>query len=117
MKLNEELAYLVGVFTGDGSLYKSDNSLRVEFSDGSTIPNELIYSKKFLENIAKILKKNFGVKVKIRKRKNKFIVKFRSKFFCEWLKSFGFKPVKNLLILIYPKYWPKANMRYVFGVV
>ncbi|MFH1630598.1 MAG: LAGLIDADG family homing endonuclease [Candidatus Aenigmatarchaeota archaeon] len=92
MLIDEELSYLLGVFAGDGSLYKSGHSFRVEFSDGTSVTSELKYSLCFMRNIRRIIVRNFKSNPRIRRIDNKFIVRFRNKLFVDWLMSFGFSP-------------------------
>jgi hypothetical protein len=92
MKISNDLSYLLGVFAGDGSLYYSGGSPRVEFCDGSSVENEIKYSEEFLHNIVTIIRQNFDIAPKIFRKGNQFIIKFRNKAFCEWLMNFGFRP-------------------------
>lgn len=91
--LKDEIAYLLGVFVGDGSLYKSGRNTRFEFSDGSLVEEELKYSRQFLEKLSGILNQYFYVETVPFRKNNKYVIKFRKK---SLVKIFGeyfeFKP-------------------------
>jgi len=91
-KLTEELAYLLGAFVADGSLYKSGHGLRVEFSDGTSVKEELHFSKKFVTRLRNLIEKYFDFNIRIHRKNNKYVLKFRNKKFANWIQSFGFLP-------------------------
>ncbi|MFH0986538.1 MAG: LAGLIDADG family homing endonuclease [Candidatus Micrarchaeota archaeon] len=92
MKLDKELVYLAGVWAGDGCFYKTGNSLRVEFTDGTSVEKEIKYSYEFLDEIRKIIKRHFNKDTKIFRRNNRLIIQFRDKKFFDFLLYVGFKP-------------------------
>ena len=75
-----KFAYLYGYFVADGSYYKDSSGTRFEFSDGTSIKEELMYSFKFINRIRvlfeDILQKEIS---EIRKRENRYVLSFRSK--------------------------------------
>lgn len=92
MKLSPRLAYLIGVFVGDGSLYTSGGSPRIEISDGTSVEKELKYSTAFMKNLQTIIFNLFGKKTKLIKKQNKIVLKFRCTSFSNFLGSLGFLP-------------------------
>ena len=95
MRLSTDLAYLLGVFAGDGSMYYSGGSTRIEIIDGTHVEEEIKYSREFLKNIQEIIYRLFNKKTTIIRKGNKLVLRFRSKRFTETLVEFGFSPGKK----------------------
>lgn len=96
---NPKFAYFMGFFAADGSYYRDGSSCRFEFSDGSSVENEMEYSKEFLNRIRAIIRELLYVDTPtLRRKKNRYVLHFRNKnletIFREY---FGIKPVPKSL--------------------
>ncbi|MFH1445531.1 MAG: LAGLIDADG family homing endonuclease [Nanoarchaeota archaeon] len=77
---NPKFAYFMGFFAADGSYYKDGRCGRFEFSDGSSVKNEIKYSKKFLGDIKMIIEELLDIDTpNLRRRKNRYVLQFRNK--------------------------------------
>ena len=82
---NPKFAYLWGFFAADGCLYRDSRNYRFEFYDGSSVKEELHYSRELIESIRKIVLEITGREAPIRQRGNLFVLHFRNKHFAEFL--------------------------------
>ena len=75
-----KFAYLYGYFVADGCYYKDGRNVRFEFSDGTSVKEELEYSFIFLNKIKYIIENILQKELpKLRKRENRYVLSFRSK--------------------------------------
>ncbi len=74
-----KFAYLYGYFVADGCYYKDGRNVRFEFSDGTSVKEELEYSSKFMNKIKSIIENALQKKLpELRKRGNRYVLNFRS---------------------------------------
>ncbi|MBI2656226.1 hypothetical protein HYX03_00625, partial [Candidatus Woesearchaeota archaeon] len=74
-----KFAYLYGYFVADGCYYKDGRNVRFEFSDGTSVKDELEYSPKFMNKIKSIIENILHKKLpELRKRGNRYVLSFRS---------------------------------------
>jgi hypothetical protein len=116
--LNNDFSYLIGNFLADGSLYESGRGLRFEFVDGSPYKNELGYCFKHMTRIKKILQNFLNKQLPpIRKKGNKYILKFRSKELAKiFVEVFKFSPGKKHRIIDIPQLYKDSKYEKDFWI-
>ncbi len=111
-----KFAYFYGYFVADGSYYKDLRGNRFEFSDGTSVKEELKYSFGFMNNIKTIiediLQKNLFT---IRKRENKYILNFRSKYLDKVFRNYFYiKPGAKSFSIKIPNFYINTSLEKYF---
>ncbi len=108
-------AYFLGLFAADGSYYRDGRCCRFEITDGSSIENEMIYSKNFLENVRCLVRTMIGKNIpELRRRGNRYILHFRSKMMERVFNSLGIKPEPKSTSFRIPKIYRDSTLEKFF---
>ncbi len=78
--LNDELAYLAGIISGDGHITKKLDEVII--ADGTGKNEFLAGSKQFMQNIKTLIKKNFNLDSTIKYKKNYYTLRCNSSLIC-----------------------------------
>ncbi|MBI3035962.1 hypothetical protein HYY71_06595 [Candidatus Woesearchaeota archaeon] len=111
-----KFAYLYGYFVADGCYYKDGRNVRFEFSNGTSIKEELGYSFRFMNKIKSIieitLQKNLP---KLRKRGNRYVLSFRSEKLADIFKNyFKLTPGEKSFSINIPSFYVNTSLERYF---
>jgi hypothetical protein len=115
--MTNDFAHFLGFFAADGSFYMDGRNTRFEFSDGSSVKDDLHYSKAFLEYVRKKvgvwLEKNMPP---LRKRGNRYVLSFRSKTMESLFIKLGFNSGYKTDSIRLPKIYRKTKLERYFWI-
>jgi len=110
-KFGKGMSYLIGVISGDGHLNKKNSNL--EISDGQSNENKLKLSKKYLEFIDGIFKKEFNITGKMTKEGKCWRYRINNKWLCRFINQYFEIPFgKKSNIIKLPENILNSNERY-----
>lgn len=115
--LTKEFAYFMGFFAADGSFYSDGRNTRFEFVDGTSVIDELKYSKDFI-TITKIYLEQLLNKElpNLRKRNNKYVLQFRSKKLDDLFRKIGYLPGPKTFTINIPSFYVGTHLEKSFWV-
>ena len=111
-----KFAYFYGYFVADGSFYEDSSGTRFEFSDGTSVEEELKYSSEFLTNIKKMVEGFLNKTLpNLRRKGNRFVLSFRSKDLdFIFRKCFNLKPGIKSFSVNLPAFYTRNSVEKYF---
>ena len=113
---SHKFAYLYGYFVADGCYYRDGRSVRFEFSDGTSVNEELEYSLRFMNKIKSIIENTLQRKLpELRKRGNRYVLSFRSEKLDKIFKNyFNLTSGEKSFSINIPKFYANIDLEKYF---